>query len=204
MSFQRTTLILLMGSGFSRKRAWKSLTLEGKCFHQRIQPAHLGGHFPGIDKQPDHFNVFFEKDYLMRRALSMMLQQQIQQKASRIASEQKLGALQKEYHTQCRTGPLPATIFQVLSLLFSCWLIFLSVSQFVPVLQAFSSFFASFSGLCFFLGPFFLIVSLILCWSYWEITLFVTRESSFMSMVFCLSPAGMNTSSAQKRFAGVR
>jgi hypothetical protein len=102
-----------------------------------------------------------------RKWEDLMIQQQIQQEASRIASEQKLGALQKEYHTQCRTGPLPATILQVLSLLFSCWLIFLYVSHFVPVLQAFSSFSASFTGLFFFLGPFFLIVSTILCCSYW-------------------------------------
>jgi Starch/carbohydrate-binding module (family 53) len=81
-----------------------------------------------------------------------MIQQQIQQKASRIASEQELGALQKECHTQRSGRPLPATMFHLLLLLFSCWL-----------------FFGPLEGFGFlFLGPFCLILCILLSWSYWS------------------------------------
>lgn len=82
----------------------------------------------------------------------MVIQQQIQQKASHMASEQNLGALQKEYHTQRRGHPLPTALLQLLSFLFSCWL-----------------FFSPLGGFGFlFLGPFCLIVCILFSWSYWS------------------------------------
>lgn len=81
-----------------------------------------------------------------------MLQQQIQQEASRIASECQLGALQEEYNTQCRSRPLPAAMLQLLSLLFCYWL-----------------FFSPLGALgFFFLGPVCLIICILLSWSYWS------------------------------------
>jgi hypothetical protein len=79
-----------------------------------------------------------------------MIQQQIRQKAIRIASEHELGALQKEYYTQRRGRPLPAAMFQLLSLLFSCWLFFVGPLGFL------------------FVGPFCLSVCLLFSWSYWS------------------------------------